>query len=68
MRDEDARSLEVHFEVFERGAASEGGQGCTEEARMPGVPLGRLPILTVRADCTLAEPPPTPATRAAFQE
>eukprot|EP00959_Pyramimonas_sp_CCMP1952_P146867 3074353-Pyramimonas_sp.AAC.1 len=37
---------------FGRGTANESGQGWTDEARMQGYPWGRLPILTVRVDCS----------------
>eukprot|EP00959_Pyramimonas_sp_CCMP1952_P448799 9397575-Pyramimonas_sp.AAC.1 len=55
MRDEDARALDAHFEAV--GAAR--GQRKwprIERGKDAKVPLGRLPILTMRVDCSRRSP------------
>eukprot|EP00959_Pyramimonas_sp_CCMP1952_P210316 4401397-Pyramimonas_sp.AAC.1 len=44
MGGEDARALEGHVNVLRTRLASESRQAWAEEARMQGVPLGRLSI------------------------
>eukprot|EP00959_Pyramimonas_sp_CCMP1952_P141623 2964053-Pyramimonas_sp.AAC.1 len=52
MRDEDARSLEAHFEALRAGRLQRKWPRMDRGGKDARVPLGRLPILAMRSDRT----------------
>eukprot|EP00959_Pyramimonas_sp_CCMP1952_P470505 9496755-Pyramimonas_sp.AAC.1 len=62
MRDKDARALDAHLEAFRAGRFQQKRRRMDRGGKDARVPLGMLPILTMRVDCR-ARRLPGPGTR-----